>query len=337
MTNRDQPDPTAAYVAALAAAAAHGPRWPQGLGALIDDDGTPAEVRAAAVAALARAHPRHLLARFMDLIEDPDPRVRLATVEASRILVPEDRVKVAGPALSDPVRDVRLAAGRALVGAEEELSAELAPLFVTVRNEWMERQSHELDSAESWARLAGLHAALGRGDDAERSLRRALDLDPHRVEAWTDLVELNEALGRPEEAAQALADALALHPHAPGLIHARGLAHVRSGRPDAALVDLARAVDLAPDSPRFAYVYAVALMDLRGPTEALAALDVALGRHPREPALLRLAVELHGQVGNPAAALAAARTLEESDPGDPTYQALVLEFIREGRAKPPDP
>jgi Flp pilus assembly protein TadD len=322
--------PESPHYAPLAAAAAHGPRWPQGLAALLDDAATPAPVRAAAIEALTRAHPRHLLSRFMKLIEDPDPLIRRATVRASTILVPEDRVKVAGPALTDPDREVRLTAGRALVGAEEELPAERAPHFVTARNEWVEARRAEEDSPRSWSALATLYAELGRGDDAERSLRRALELDPGRAFDWANLADLYEATGRAEEAREVLASGLARNPEAPALIHARGLAHIRAGRTAEALVDLKRAVELGPDSPRYAYVHAVALTNLGDEVDALDALKAALVRHPRDPELLSLAVSLNQERGDREAARAAARVLEESDPGNPEYQALVLQLRGKG-------
>ena len=311
---------------AFAAAETHGPRWPQGLSALLDDPTTPATVRAAAIGALTRAHPRHLLARFMDLIADPDPRVRRATVEASSILVPEDRVKVAGPALTDDDLEVRLAAGRVLVGAEEELSPEHAPLFVEAREGWVERRRSDTESPEAWSELAALYAALGRGDDADRSLCRALELDPGRSSDWANLADLYEATGRPEEARQALVDGLANQPDDPALLHARGLAHIRQGLSEAALGDLKRAVEVGRDSPRYAYVYVVALLDLRSESEALAELASAQDRHPRDPDLLGLAVSLAERRGDRAAALSAARILEESDPGNPEYQALMMQL-----------
>lgn len=317
---------------ALAAARAHAPRWPQGLTVLLDDPGTPPPLRASAIEALTRAHPRHLLARFMDLIADADAGVRLATVRASSILVPEDRVKVAGPALTDPDPQVRRAAGRVLVGAEEELPAERAPDFVTARNEWIESRRSDTGSADAWSELAALYAELGRGDDAERSLRRALELDPDRAGDWANLADLLEAIGRPEEAAEALARGLAQVPDSPVLIHARGLAHIRGGRMTAAREDLRRATKLAPESARFSYVQAVALMDFAGEA-AEEVLDAALGRHPRDPELLGLVVAVAEGRGDRATALAAAETLEESDPGNPEYQALVVR-LRMGAAGP---
>ena len=315
---------------AFGVAEAHGPGWPQGLTALLDDAATSAPVRALAIQALTQAHPRHLLARFMDLIADPDPRVRRATVEASTLLVPEDRVKVAGPALTDPDRDTRLAAGRALVGAEEELPADRAPHFVTARNEWVEDRRADTESPESWSALATLYAELGRADDAERSLRRALALEPGRASDWASLSELYEATGRPDEAREALESGLVQQPDAPALIHARGLAHIRAGRTEEALVDLGRAVELGPGSPRYAYVHVVAIADLQSEAEALEQLEGALARHPRDPQLLSLAVTLHERRGDREAALAAARILEESDPGNPEYQALVLQLSHGG-------
>lgn len=311
---------------ALSAARAHQPRWPQGLTALLDDAATPPAQRAAAIEALTRAHPRHLLARFIDLVDDVDADVRLATVRAAAILVPEDRVKVAGPALTDPDPRVRMAAGRVLVGAEGELAPERAPHFVAARNEWVEAQRADADSAEAWSRLATLYAELGRGDDVERSLRGALELDPGRPSDWANLADLYEATGRPEEARQALVDGLAICPDDPVLLHARGLAHIRGGRSEAAMADLRRAVELGPDSPRFAYVYVVGLLDVYGERKARVELDASRARHPRDPDLLGLAVSLAERRGDREAALSAARILEESDPGNPEYQALMMQL-----------
>ncbi|MEJ2540444.1 MAG: HEAT repeat domain-containing protein [Gemmatimonadota bacterium] len=315
-----------AYHPALAAARSHAPGWPQGLTALLDREDTSVELRAAAIEALTRAHPRHLLARFMDLIQDPDPRVRLATVRAASILVPEDRVKVAGPALTDPEEEVRLAAGRVLVGAEEELPGERAPHFVTARDEWIESRRADSGGPDAWSELATLYAQLGRGDDAERSLRRALELDQARTGDWANLADLYEATGRSGEAREALVTGLSHQPDSPALIHSRGLAHIRAGEPAAALADLARAVELAPESPRFAYVHVVALADLEGGADPLETLESALARHPRDPELLSLAVSLYEGQGDRESALVAARTLEESDPGNPEYQALVIQL-----------
>lgn len=315
------PDPEA-----FDAATAHGPRWPQRLTALLDDPATPSPARAAAIEALTRAHPRHLLARFMDLIANPDPSVRRATVQASTILVAEDRVKVAGPALTDVDPGIRQAAGRVLVGAEEELSPEHAPLYVAAREEWVEARRADTESPEAWSELAALYAALGRGDDADRSLRRALELDPDRAVDWANLSDLYEATGRPEEASEALVEGLSHCPDHPALLHARGLAYIRRGQSEAALSDLKRAVELRTDSPRYAYVYVVALLDLEGEAEALAHLETARALHPRDPDLLGLVVSLAERRGDREGALSAARILEESDPGNPEYQALKMQL-----------
>ncbi|MEJ2504423.1 MAG: HEAT repeat domain-containing protein, partial [Gemmatimonadota bacterium] len=277
------------YGEAFAAAAERGASWPQQVGAVLDDPDTPPNVRAAAIDALSSAHPRHLLSRFLDLAADPDPVVRRTAMEAAMILVPEDRVQVAGPALTDPVLGVRAAAVHSLAGQRSTLPLDLQAAVDTARAEWIEGQLAMAERPAPHVNLGVFLASEGRTAEAERSLRTALDqrLSP---------------TGRPG-------------PEAAPLVHARGLARVRAGRQEEALQDLALAAALAPEATQFAYVHVIALLDLQGPDSALDALAGALDRHPRDPRLLSLAVSLHHQRGEPDAALAAARRLMEIDPG----------------------
>jgi tetratricopeptide (TPR) repeat protein len=59
------------------------------------------------------------------------------------------------------------------------------------------------EQAANRRRMAGLHAARGRGEEAIAAYRAALEADPADVEAFEGLVEQLEPAGRPEELAQA--------------------------------------------------------------------------------------------------------------------------------------
>lgn len=321
------------YGPAFALAARRGPTWPQALAAVVDDPANPNIIRAAAVENLAEAHPIHLAPRLPALARDADPLVRRSTMQVSVILPSPDRVRVAGPGLTDPVRGVRAAAARALVGPGVPLPPELRSAFEEARQEWIDGQFALAESPRTHVNLGGFHAEEGRIAEAERSLRQALLMDPTLVSAWVNLSDLQRGMGREEEAMSTLVEGIRTvsgpgspTPQAAPLVHARGLAHVRAGRSAEALFDLALAVELDPGNARYAYVHAVALLERESPAAGAAALDRALTSHPRDPELLTLAVNVHASRGDRQTALELARRLLESDPEDPGYGALVRQL-----------
>lgn len=96
---------------------------------------------------------------------------------------------------------------------------------------------------------AAMRERLGRWEEAERDLRRALDLSPRQPEVMNYLayawVERGE---RMDEALTMLREAVALSPDSGHIIDSLGWAHFRRGDYDLALVHLERAVELEPDN-----------------------------------------------------------------------------------------
>lgn len=66
--------------------------------------------------------------------------------------------------------------------------------------------------AESWGMLGIIKSQLGSAHEAERCLKRSLELDPGSGQLWTNLGTLLQHLGRLEESATCLQRALAINP-----------------------------------------------------------------------------------------------------------------------------
>ncbi|MCB1632584.1 MAG: tetratricopeptide repeat protein, partial [Pseudomonadales bacterium] len=224
---------------------------------------------------------------------DREPLVRLAAVQASRLLPAEEQQRLLLARLNDPMRAVRIEAARIAVGIPDERldSSERARRDAVVQ-ELVASETIHLDRPESHLNLALIDLARGDVAAAESSLQQALRMDPGFVPARINLADLYRASARDGEVEPLLHEGLRLAPDSADLKHALGLLAVRQGKRAAALVLLAEAASLAPDNPRYAYVHAVALLDSGNPAEALAVARDALERTPNDPALAQLLAQL---------------------------------------------
>ncbi len=280
-------------------------------------------VRATALAELVRYPSREALDACARALGDRDGLVRHAALGGLELLPPPERVPLAGPLASDPLRAVRTEAARLLAGLD---AAALGPYAARVKaagDEYAASQRALLERPEARLNLAQLELAQGQPDAAEAELRAALRLDPHFVPGYVNLADLTRSTRDEREAEGVLRDGLARQPEAPALHHALGLALVRQGRPQEGLAALARAFELAPDEARFGYVYAVALHDLEHADEARAVLVRVLERaRGSRDARLALAAYLR-EAGDAAGAERILAELRAINPHDPALPGAV--------------
>lgn len=259
------------------------------LARLARDPNTPAIVRATAVAHLAGYLAPEYVPILKQAVRDADPQVRETVTTAVMTLKPEGRLAVIEPLLADPIRSVRIEAGRALAGIPPQL---LDPTQRSERDravdEYRAAQGSNADRPESWLNLGNLDMEMGNIEQAEREYRTALELEARWEPAYANLADLLRATGRDSESEKLLRDGIERLPNAAGLHHALGLLEVRHKNMPAALVALKRAATLDPRTARYTYVYAIALIEVGRTSEALSITEAGLAHVPYDRGLQQL-------------------------------------------------
>ena len=300
--------------------------------ALADDQKKPAIVRATAVDLLGR----YLDARSGPTVEralrDGDPLLRMAGVAALRHSDPRLRARLIAPLTSDPVRTVRIDAGRALADVPATLlTPEQQRTAGQALNEYARAQLLDADRAEAHLNLGALYAETGRAGEAEREYQAAIRLNPRFGPAYVNLADLYRQQSRDADGERVLRDGLVLAPEDARLMHALGLLLVRRERVADALPLLERAALLAPTEPRYAYVYAVGLYSTGQKARAMAALKEAHVRHAGDREILQALASYSRDEGDLAAAREYARKLQALAPDDVAVRQLVSELEVPGR------
>ncbi|HKB07464.1 MAG TPA: tetratricopeptide repeat protein, partial [Candidatus Polarisedimenticolia bacterium] len=319
-----------AFGEALHAAQTHRPGADRDLLRLVNDEAAPAIVRATAISLLREAPAPELAAAVARARPDSDPLVREAAASSGDALDPVSRWDLLSPFLQDPVRGVRIQAARDLAATPPgRMDPTRRAALERGLEEFRRAQEINLDRPEAHLNLGSLAAELGRGEEAERSYREAIRIDPTFVPAYVNLADLLRTEGREPEAEKVLRDGIAAGPREAALHHALGLALVRQKRMPEALASLQRAAALGPGVPRYTYVLGVAL---NSAGRSAAALEVLRRGHERSPGdrdTLSALATISRDRGSVAQAIEYARTLVDVAPNDPAAQALLSELERE--------
>ncbi len=175
-------------------------------------------VRATALDLLAPVTDQTIADRTAPLLADPDPLVRGSAAALQRGVPPAERLQRLGPALSDPLRDVRIDAAKAMLGADAPgAGVEARAALQAATGEWQASLRARLDFPETQMQIGGAALALRNLPAAESAFREAVDLDPQLADAWAMIARIRAVAGDPTGARQALADGLAVNPGQPML------------------------------------------------------------------------------------------------------------------------
>ena len=156
------------------------------------------------------------------------------------------------PLLEDPVRAVRIAAGRRLASLHPDSPA---------LQDWLGAQRALGGQPEALLALGALAQEQGRAEEALGLLESALAIDPAHLPSALNLADLQAQLGDESAAERTLRAAIRRSAQAPLAHHALGLSLIRQGRQAAALAELGQAARLSPTDARLGFVHAVALHD----------------------------------------------------------------------------
>ncbi len=179
------------FVEALYAGRRGLPNAEKSLTALIADSAKPAIARATALDLI----PEYLTPSSVQAVQaalgDNDPLVRREAVRALEPLPPQDRVRLAAPLLTDPIRSVRIEAARLLAGTPlNQLQEAQRMALDRAISELIASEMAAAERPETHVNLALLDAQMGRTAGAEKELQTALRLDPKYVPAMVNLADL---------------------------------------------------------------------------------------------------------------------------------------------------
>jgi len=299
------------------------------LATLVEDETQPAIARATALTQLRTAESGPLIHKSL---EDDDPLIRLAALQAMEMFEPASRPRSVLSLLDDPIRAVRIEAARVLAPARgQSMTAEQRQRLDAVLDEYRQAQTLNADRAESHLNLGLLHLVLGQADRAEAEYRQAIATESSFLPAYVNLADLYRMQGHDEEGESVLRDALSIAPDNPEVHHALGLALVRRKRPEVALDFLHRAWELRPEEARYVYVYGVGLHSTGQTDRALSVLDSGHDRHPGDRDLLVALVTINRDAGRIDAAIAYAERLVRLAPQDPQAGQLLRKLQAQGR------
>jgi Flp pilus assembly protein TadD len=257
-------------------------------------------------------------------LHDPEPLVRAAAIDALAPFGPGQRLQLVVPALTDPVRAVRIAAARSLaIVPPDQLSAQQRAALDRAAAELVAADMASAERPEAHLDLGAFHQQRGDAAAAESAYRQALRLDPRFVPAMVNLADLYRATGRDAEGEDLLRQAVAIDPSDAAAEHAFGLLKARQNKLEDAVSLLRNAASLAPDNARYAYVYAVALNSAGRSAEALSVLRSASERHPSDVDILTALATMSRDAGDQPGALRYARQLVRVAPGSPDARALL--------------
>jgi predicted CXXCH cytochrome family protein len=288
---------------------------------------TPAIARASALSELHSRVSSSNIELARKGLADPDPMVRVATLDMLDGL-PGDRIwPLVSSLLSDPSRGVRIRAVSVLAAvppANQPATDRAA--FERATAEFVAAQRLNADRPEARSTLGNFYARRGLTADAESEYKGALLLSPQYAPAAINLADLYRQLGRDGEGESVLRTAIASSRQDGGLHHALGLTLTRQKRPDDALNEFRTASELEPDRSRYAYVYAVALHSSGHLDESIKVLKENLTRHPDDRDTLLTLVTFSRDAGDIGAALEYAERLSRLVPNDRELTRLTDEL-----------
>jgi predicted CXXCH cytochrome family protein len=194
-------------------------KTPEGLIAVAMDPSQPAIVRATAAYLLQPFGSPEVAAHTAPLLQEDDPLIRANAAALQRQASPTDRAQRLEPLLSDPFRNVRIAAAKEYLSIPPQaLTPQQQDLAGQGMAEWQAAISNRLDAPETHLVLGGMALTLRNAPAAERAFREVVALDPQRAEAWPMVVQLAQINSGPEAARIALREALIWLPDDPALL-----------------------------------------------------------------------------------------------------------------------
>ncbi|MEX0939663.1 MAG: HEAT repeat domain-containing protein [Pirellulales bacterium] len=294
------------FAPALAAAREGRPEGEDLLLKLLRRPTTPAIVQATALAHLGQySTDASRQARVKALASD-DPLVRTSAARSVGELPPGRMISALAPLLEDPIRSVRMSAGRRLASMPSALlSAEQRTALEGVLEDYRTAQQMHADRAAAHINLGNLAQDLGQVRQAADAFRAAIRVEPYLSGSRSNLASLLEQSGGdPEE-----------------------IRRLREEELDV----LARDAELLPDNAVVQYRYGLLLYLLSQLDEAEQALERACSLDPSSYDFRLALTLLYEKRAKWQQALQSVQLLAVLRPGDATAAQLAGRIAQQAR------
>ncbi|MBV1934091.1 MAG: tetratricopeptide repeat protein [Parvibaculaceae bacterium] len=248
-----------------------------------DNDVAPI-IRASALDLLAQLDAPRAAVLARPSLTDASPLVRKAAILSQAAASNADKATALEPLLGDPIRSVRLAAGRLLAGAPSmHIQAGSRDRLRGVWKALLDSYLATVDYPEGHMKLAGFGYAVNNVRGVERAFKQAIAFDPKLGSAWMSLGRLYLLTGQPERAIDIWMQGLETAGDDAGIF--LQLSRIRRERAEipAAVKAMEQALALLPNDAVVRTEAAQLYTQAGQPKRAAALIDTALKLAPHNP------------------------------------------------------
>ncbi|HXD76947.1 MAG TPA: tetratricopeptide repeat protein [Puia sp.] len=290
---------------------------------LVNDTATPAIVKAAALYYAKDVRTDNSAAILIASLQSGNARIRYQALRSLAGFPPEIWLSAAGPALSDKVRAVRIAAADLYISVPpERVPSVYSGAFASAKTELEQYFLYQTDFSQGDAMAGDFYLKLHDYYDAERFYQLGLKKDTALNEARLNLAVIYNIKGDNAGALQLLQQALLTDPRNDRVYFNMALLYNEMHDRQQAERCLAKAIDLHTRNPRVYYNLGLMLQDEHKPGQAIAVFREGLQLSPGDEDLNYALCVLYIQNGQPEKARPYAGILRQHDPDNPNYQNL---------------
>lgn len=293
----------------------------------VANDATISPIQRASLISQLANYPARITLQSIEInLQDSDPLVRRAAVEAIAFIPPQGRLQILDPLIEDPVKSVRVAVANQLADAFAFADESDIDRLLSIYDEYEDSLMLNQDTPGAQINLGGFFYRRGNPIGAERAYQKALEIEPAFVPALLNLAELRRAEGNNAEVQRLLLLALNVASDSGAAHHSLGLHYVRIQELELALFELELATEMIDSTARYSYVYAVALDSVGDRDAAINVLKASNLRWPNQPESLLVLVNYLDQESRGIELLPYLSSLSRLIPSDPNVAALVNKY-----------
>jgi len=230
--------------------------------------------RASAIQMLSYAAPTLNADVLAPYLTHAEPLFRLAAASLATSMPPAERVKYLTALLKDDYKAIRIAAARSLVSSD--ISSEYQKVFEQAFKELTHANNINSWRGEGRANQGVLAIEMNKFNDAEKSFKHAIRIDPYFEASYINLADIYRAQQKPFQVASVLKKGIKNNPKSADIHYSYGLHFVRQKNLAQGLALFEKSMTLMPGNSQYAYTFVLALDGIGKSEQALKKLKLLI-------------------------------------------------------------